>query len=105
LLRRELGEDADVIEDLVVGAECPNAKPHPDPYLQAMSRLDAAPEQCVVFEDSRTGIRAGVAAKAAAIVGVRTSLSDEQLRTAGATASIESWNELTATQLREWVSR
>ena len=51
MLRRELGDDvAGVIEDLVVGCECERAKPHPDPYLEGIRRLGAAPEHCIVFE-------------------------------------------------------
>ena len=54
---------AAVIEDLVVGCECDRAKPHPEPYLEGMRRLGAAPEDCIVFEDSRAGVTAGVTAK------------------------------------------
>ena len=95
---------ATVIEDLIVGAECTNAKPCPDPYLEAMARLGAAPSECIVFEDSRTGLRAGAAAKVAAIVGIRTSLTDEQMRAAGATLSVENWSEVSADMLRALVA-
>ena len=106
MLRRELGDDvAGVIEDLVVGCECERAKPHPDPYLEGIRRLGAAPEHCIVFEDSRTGVRAGVAAKVAAVVGIRTSLSDDVLCAAGATATVADWSELSEARLRELVAR
>ena len=45
------------------------AKPHPNPYLIAMERLGVPAHDCVVFEDSRSGVRAGVAATVAAVVG------------------------------------
>jgi beta-phosphoglucomutase len=38
------------------------AKPAPDLFLDAANRLKAAPEACVVFEDSTAGVAAGVAA-------------------------------------------
>ena len=104
MLRRELGEITSVIEDLVVGTECARAKPHPDPYMEAMSRLGAAPSECVVFEDSRTGVKAGIAAKVAAVVGLRTSLTEEQFREAGAARSIANWAELDAEMLLGFVS-
>lgn len=37
-------------------------KPKPYVYLHAAKLLDLAPEQCVVIEDSRTGVSAGVSA-------------------------------------------
>lgn len=104
MLVRELGEDARVIEDLVVGCECVRAKPYPDPYIEGMKRLGAAPENSIVFEDSVTGIRSGVAAQVAAVVGIRTSLSDEKMRGAGATLSVSDWSELSESQLRDLVS-
>lgn len=82
------------IEDLVVGAECRQAKPAPDPYLEAMRRLDAPPSACIAFEDSSTGIKAGVAA-GVKVVGIRTSMTDEAMRAAGATVTVADWNEVT----------
>ncbi|MES2389775.1 MAG: HAD family hydrolase, partial [Bacteroidota bacterium] len=40
----------------------PRGKPFPDIYLKAAELLETAPERCVVFEDSFTGIRAARAA-------------------------------------------
>lgn len=39
-----------------------NPKPAPDVYLLAASKIEIAPGDCVVIEDSATGARAGVAA-------------------------------------------
>ena len=71
------------------------AKPHPDPYLIAMERLGVPAHDCVVFEDSRSGVRAGVAANVAAVVGVRSELGDEDLRGAGAQVTVGDWTEVT----------
>merc|ERR1712159_123868 len=92
-------EAGDIIEDLVVGAECARAKPFGDPYLEGMKRLGKKPEECIVFEDSRSGIAAGKAAGVAAIVGIRSSLDDEKLRGHGATATMKDWRELTPEML------
>ncbi|WP_305971439.1 MULTISPECIES: HAD family phosphatase [unclassified Mameliella] len=49
--------------DVVVTRDCvTRAKPAPDPYLLAASRLGAEPGRCLVFEDSNTGAEAGFAA-------------------------------------------
>lgn len=53
-------------------------KPHPEVYLKVASILGVSPSECVVFEDSRSGVRA---AKAASMfcVGVLTSFSKTDL--------------------------
>lgn len=50
-------------------------KPHPDGYLLAAQRLQVAPERCIVFEDSVSGSKAGLAA-GAVCVGIRPSHQD-----------------------------
>jgi HAD superfamily hydrolase (TIGR01509 family) len=47
---------------VVDGHQVERPKPHPDIYLEAARRLESAPADCIVFEDSPTGIRAGLAA-------------------------------------------
>jgi mannitol-1-/sugar-/sorbitol-6-phosphatase len=42
--------------------EIRNGKPHPEGFLQAAGRLGVAPKECLVFEDTRPGIEAGVSA-------------------------------------------
>lgn len=39
-----------------------NPKPYPDLFLFAADKMGAAPERCLVIEDSGAGVRAGVAA-------------------------------------------
>ena len=104
LLRDRL-DAADVISDLVVGAECARAKPSPDPYLEAMRRAGAEPGACIVFEDSRTGLKAGAACGAAAVVGVRTSMTHDDMIANGATHTIPDWTPVDAEFLNSLVAR
>jgi beta-phosphoglucomutase family hydrolase len=62
---------------VVDGHQVPNPKPYPDIYLRAAGLLGTKPGDCVVFEDSFTGIEAARAA-GMAVVGVRT--THEELR-------------------------
>lgn len=59
-------------------------KPAPDIYLRAMKLLGVAPSDTAVFEDSVSGIRAGIAAGAGWVVGIDSSLPAGRLRQEGA---------------------
>lgn len=85
----------DRLPTLVIGEECERAKPDPAPYLEAMRRLGVTPEQCqqcLAFEDSPSGLRAA-RASGAYTIGVRSSLSDADLRAAGAQTTIQDYND------------
>lgn len=56
---------------IVDGGQVAHAKPQPDIYLRAAAKLGLAPADCIVFEDSPTGVAAGVAA-GMRVVGVNT---------------------------------
>jgi mannitol-1-/sugar-/sorbitol-6-phosphatase len=45
---------------IVPADEIRNSKPHPEGYLHAAERLGIAPKECLVFEDTRPGIEAGL---------------------------------------------
>jgi HAD superfamily hydrolase (TIGR01509 family) len=47
---------------IVGGDQVRSGKPAPDIYLRAADRLDCAPSECIVLEDSRNGVRAAAAA-------------------------------------------
>jgi sugar-phosphatase len=58
--------------------EIQNGKPDPEGFLHAAAQLGVAPEDCVVFEDTRPGIDAGLRA-GMQVVGLLTTCSREQL--------------------------
>jgi HAD superfamily hydrolase (TIGR01509 family) len=53
---------ADKFGAIVTSEDYARGKPAPDPFLEAARRLGVAPERCLVFEDTRTGIAAAEAA-------------------------------------------
>ena len=59
--------------------EIRNGKPHPEGFLQAAERLGVAPEDCLVFEDTRPGIEAGIRA-GMQVVALLTTVPAEQLK-------------------------
>jgi len=61
----------------VNGMQVARPKPFPDIYLEAAKRLGVKPRNCIVFEDSPTGVEAGRAA-GMRVVGVETTPTDFQ---------------------------
>ena len=55
------------------------SKPDPDCYLKAAQRLGAQPDECIVFEDSFNGLKAGRAALMK-VVGLSTTNPVEAIR-------------------------
>lgn len=70
------------------GLELPRSKPAPDVYLAAADAIGRDPARCLVIEDSRSGVHAGVAAGATVFAyspGTPVSTPPDLLREAGAT--------------------
>lgn len=63
----------------ILGSEDVNKhKPDPEVYLKSAVKLGVIPEQCVVFEDSFSGVSAGLNA-GMKVIGVLTSHTKEEL--------------------------
>jgi N-acetyl-D-muramate 6-phosphate phosphatase len=80
---------------IVSGDTTPHAKPHPAPLLEAASRLNISPDQCIYVGDDERDIVAGLAAGMGTVaatygyLGAKTNPKEW-----GAHASINSPNEL-----------
>lgn len=76
-----------LFDTILTSEDFDHSKPDPDCYLKAAQRLDVGSNECIVFEDSFNGLRAGRAAEMA-VVGLSTTnvveaiqpLSDIQLK-------------------------
>jgi sugar-phosphatase len=64
---------------LVPVDEIRNGKPDPEGFLHAAKQLGVAPQDCIVFEDTRPGIDAGRSA-GMQVVGLLTTMPASQLR-------------------------
>ena len=60
-----------LFDAILTSEDFERSKPDPDCYLKASQRLDAQPNECIVFEDSFNGLRSGRAAHMK-VVGVAT---------------------------------
>jgi len=66
------------MESLLSERDVTRHKPFPDVYLKSATNLGVSPEQCVVFEDSISGVQAGLNA-GMKVVGVTTTHSASEL--------------------------
>lgn len=68
--------------DLQMGRHQTNlTKPHPEPYLEGMKRLNSLPHKTLIFEDSPTGLKSAIASGANVIRITGFAHSDEVLHT------------------------
>lgn len=64
----------------VCGGEIANGKPAPDVFLKAAEKLGFAPEECLVLEDSFSGVRAGHGAGCHVVMIPDLQEPDEEIR-------------------------
>ena len=69
---------ASQMESLLSSSDVIHHKPNPEVYLKSAANLGISPENCVVFEDSHSGVSAGKAA-GARVVGVLSTYKKEEL--------------------------
>lgn len=80
------------LSTIVIGDDLEHGKPHPLPYLTALSLLDASAENAIAFEDSLSGVQSASAAGIHTF-GVLTALSPEVMLGAGADATISNFSD------------
>ncbi|MCR4614887.1 MAG: HAD family phosphatase [Clostridiales bacterium] len=75
----KIGVEESLFDCIISGDDVTKFKPDPEVFLKAAERINVAPENCLVVEDSVNGI---LAAKAGGMLtaGVTTSFTAEELR-------------------------
>lgn len=77
---------------LIIGDECEKPKPDPCPYLTACQRLGVSADECIIFEDSPSGVRAGVAS-GAFVIGLLSGQEEKTLQEAGCHLVIKDFDD------------
>ena len=67
-----------VPKELVCADDVSSGKPNPEPYLMGAKKLSLDISECIVFEDAPSGVAAGVAAGAKAVVGIGEEVMDSK---------------------------
>ena len=83
-------------EEHVTAEDVTNGKPHPQPYLTMATKLNQAPEYCLVFEDAISGVQSAKAA-GMEVVGINA-MAAENLIANGASYVLPNFKELTIEQ-------
>ncbi|MDO8627289.1 MAG: HAD family phosphatase [Candidatus Diapherotrites archaeon] len=86
-------------EKIVDDSMVKKCKPNPEIYLTAAQKLSVKPKECIVFEDSFSGIRAGNSAKMH-VIGLTTSHKKSQLK--NVKLAINDFTELKIKEILKW---
>lgn len=84
----------DYFDAVVTSNVVPEGKPSPAVYLKVAKQLQVPPHQCLVFEDTSSGIQAAVAA-GMQVVGVTTGITDAEMRQLPVVDTIADYQQLT----------
>ena len=66
-------------EFIIVGNECNNPKPFPDPYKRAIETFNCSNDKAIIFEDSKTGLLSAYSVSPRCIIGIETVYSSNEL--------------------------
>ena len=80
---------------IIANGDCKRPKPHPDPYIKAMNILGVKPINCIIFEDSKTGLLSANSVTPYCVVGLETHYNKETLLEAGADVTIQNFKCIT----------
>lgn len=87
-----------LFETIVAAGDVRKGKPDPEVFLKAAEGIRVPPERCVVFEDSISGVEAGLAG-GMSVVGLTTTNDRERMRQAGAFLVKDSFEEISLDEI------
>jgi beta-phosphoglucomutase-like phosphatase (HAD superfamily)/molybdopterin-guanine dinucleotide biosynthesis protein A len=80
------------VEFIIVGNECNNPKPFPDPYTNAIVRFNGTNKKTIIFEDSKTGLLSANAVSPKCIIGIETTYTKKELFNSFADVSLKDYS-------------
>jgi len=83
-----------LIDFIISNDDCFFAKPNIEPYKKAIEKYEISNEQCIIFEDSITGILSAKGVFPKILVGIETIYNKKELLNYGVDFSISNYNEL-----------
>jgi len=87
------------IDFIISNNDCKHAKPHSEPYLNAITRYNINSKKCFIFEDSKSGILSGKSVNPKILFGIETIYDSNDLKKYGVNMSIRNYEEFDIEQM------
>ena len=78
---------------IIGGEDVKSGKPNPEMFLRVMKLSSLKPDECLIFEDSIEGVKAGITA-GCNVVGVTTSHRSKKLLSLGCSYTIDNYKNI-----------
>ncbi len=92
-----------IIDIIIIGNECEKSKPYPDPYLEAIKKLNTTSDTTFIFEDSKTGLLSGKNVSPKGLIAINNcnfnQLTDEDYKSLDVSKIITSYKDLITNSL------
>ena len=69
----------ELVDYVVTANNCIHGKPHSEPYLHAIELFKTTHDQCIIFEDSKSGILSAQSVHPRVLIGMETIYTKEEL--------------------------
>jgi HAD superfamily hydrolase (TIGR01509 family) len=79
------------VDYVTIGNECKKSKPYPDPYLETIAKYNINKNQCIIFEDSKSGLLSARLSNVCCVVGITTNYDSDELIQNGANFTIDNY--------------
>lgn len=99
MVMEELGLKSD-FDFIVTGDQVKQGKPHPEAFIRAAKGLNLTPSECVVFEDSFSGVEAALKAMCKC-VALATTHTEDELEAVSPHRIINSFREIEVGDLQQ----
>lgn len=81
------------IDFIISNNDVKNAKPNSEPYISAITRYNAKNNDCIIFEDSKSGLLSAKSVNPKILIGIETIYNNKELINYGANITLKDFTE------------
>ena len=87
------------VDFIISGDECEHGKPNPEPYIKAIEKYRSiSNQQCIIFEDSKSGLTSGKSVHPKRLIGIETLYSKQEMGNYGVDDSMPDFEHMAVEQ-------